>query len=61
MIWYDAFGECGENMRIRAVPQYLLIDGTGKVLEAWAGALPEHSDANVKATETVERIRRLLH
>jgi hypothetical protein len=60
MIWYDAFGECGQHLQIRSVPQYLFIDGAGKILEAWAGALAPKSDVNAKAQETIARLRLLL-
>jgi hypothetical protein len=52
IVWYDAFGECRQYLKIPQVPQFLLIDGSGKVLEAWIGAPPPHSDINVKAHET---------
>lgn len=59
-VWYDAFGECDRNLSIRYVPQYLLIDGRGKVLGAWAGTPLPGSDISAKARETLEYVKFLL-
>lgn len=59
-VWYDAFGQCDQYLSIKTVPQYMLVDRAGKVLQVWAGALSPGSDVTAAAKEVLEYVRFLL-